>query len=148
MVTVNNNNLKTDFSFLNEDFKCGSPWLTAYRWLIEPYEESLETNEPNCEGLTPFDIYVRIWELQILEPHEMNPFRNLIIGTLKRFPPKELYPEMVAMLVAMDVRFDPNLFYVSNLESFPLFIKVIIKQFVIQEIPFIEDIRRIILEYL
>lgn len=141
-------NRRDKFDFLKE-VNHNSPWLTAYRWLAEPYEEPLETNERNNDGLTPFDIYVRIWNLNVLEKHEIGRFRKLIVRTLKLFPPTSLYPEMVRMLIDLDIKFDPKLFYTnSNLELFPPFIKFIINYYAVIRLPVIEDIQRIIIEYL
>jgi len=135
------------FDFLKE-VTHNSPWLKAWRWLIEPYEEALPTNERNREGLTPFDIYVRYWNSKVLEQHEIEPFRNLIVNTLEKFPLTELYPEMARMLIDLDIRFDPALFYRSNLELFPPVIAYIIRYYAVIKTPFIYDIQLIILEYL
>jgi hypothetical protein len=148
-VDIIRDNINYDFSFLRENKHIdGVGWIKASRWIVDPYEESLETNEPGIDGLTPFDVYVRIWNLQVLEPQEAESFRNLIIKTLKRFPPNELYPEMLRMFIDLDVKFDPKLFYVSNLNLFPPFIVNIIKRSCIRHLPFIEDIQREVLNYI
>jgi len=146
MVT-SNSDTDIDFSFLKQ-VNYSSPWLVAYRWLAEPYEDPLPSNDPDDDGMTPFDIYVRLWNSGVIEPQEIRRFRNLIIKTLKRFPPTELYPEMVMMLIKLDIRFDPNLFFVSNLNLFPPFIATIIKQFIVYNIPMIDDVKGVVLEYL
>ena len=122
-------------------------WTKADRWLQEPYSEPLETNDTNSEGLTPLDIYVFIWGLNVMERPEIHIFKKMITNTLKRFPLNKLYPELMIMLDQLNIPFDRNLFFNSNLELFPVYLDRLVRMYIVLGLPFIDDMRGEILNF-
>ena len=109
-------------------------------------ENSESQNLSSRSKIEPFDLLVMSYGT--LDEERIPKFRKMVFLFMETFPLKFLYPELVQLFIELDIEFNVDLFYRSEIPEFAEWIQIFCVTSMVSEVPLIQELRNEIAGYL